>query len=65
MRFFFFLYFSHRPDTVYDYRRFGATCDRLSSSGAVFVCRGSGAAFICVKMIQTSKIYFISDNKSN
>ena len=32
--------------------------------GVAFVCR-FGALFICVMVIQTSKIYLISNNKSN
>ena len=35
-------------------------CHRLS---AMFVCRHHGAMFICVKTIQTSKVYIISDKK--
>ena len=37
-------------------------CHRL---GAMFVCRHHGVVFICVKAIQTSKVYIISDKKSN
>ena len=33
--------------------------------GIVFVCCRHSVVFICLRMIWTSKIYLISDNKSN
>ena len=46
-------------------------CPRLSAAfvchclGTVFIYRRDGTTFICVRAIQTSKIYLINDNKSN
>ena len=37
----------------------------LCRLGTTFVCRLCGATFICVRAIQTRKIYQISDKKSN
>ena len=33
--------------------------------GAEFVCRCHSATFICMRVIQTNKIYLISNKKSN
>ena len=53
---FFFLCFNHC---------LGAACDCRRCLSVAFDCRVHGATFICVKAIQTSKIYQISDKKSN
>ena len=40
-------------------------CRLDAACGAMFVCHCRGATFVCVKVIQTYKIYPISDKKSN
>ena len=49
---------------MWGYRRLGAMCGccRLHP---VFVCRCHGATFICIRAIYKSKVYMISDMKSN
>ena len=61
--FFFFLCFSHRLDETCGCHCLSVTfvCRRLD---AVFVCRHA-ATFIYVRVIHTSKVYPISDKKSN
>ena len=54
-------------------RRLGVACGccRLSATCgcvvliSIFVCRDCGAVFIYMRTIQTSKVYSISDKKSN
>ena len=45
-------------------RRLGVACSCRRPS-VTFVCRRCGAAFICVRAIQMSKVYPISNKKSN
>ena len=52
---FVFSCFSHSFGLTYDCRRFSA----------MFVCRCRDAAIVYVRAIRTSKVYLISNNKSN
>ena len=61
---FIFSCFSCSLGVVCGYHHLDATCG-CRRFGAVFVCLHRGATFICVITIQASKIYSISDNKSN
>ena len=49
---------------VYGCRRLDVTCS-CCLLGTMFVCHYRGVTFICVKVMQTSKVYPISDKKSN
>ena len=61
---FVFSQFSHCLGATYNYCRLGTVC---SCRCRDMVCsyRSCDTAFICVRVIQTSKIYRINDKKSN
>ena len=48
--------FCRRFGAVYDCYRLGTTCD---------CCRLNAILFVCKRLIQTSKVYPINNNKSN